>query len=84
MITQTLEQPLHFSVHIDSLVQERCNSNAFAKELRLSCPNPLIYDGFSYTCSQLCIIKDKDLIINAHNEYVPTIKSKWQKKAWYR
>ena len=49
-------------------------------ELCLSCPNPLIYDGFSYTCSQLCIFKDKDLIINTHNEYVPTIKSKWQKK----
>ena len=29
-------------VHIDGLVQERCNSSALAMELRLSCTNPLI------------------------------------------
>ena len=29
--------------HIDGLVQERCNSNALAMELHLSCTNPSIY-----------------------------------------
>ena len=32
-------------VHIDGLVQERCNSIANALELHLSCTNPLIYGG---------------------------------------
>ena len=31
--------------HIDGLVQERCNSNALAMELHLSCTNPSILKG---------------------------------------
>ena len=32
-----------FMPHINSLVQEGCNSSVLAMELRLSCINPLIY-----------------------------------------
>ena len=40
----SLEQlcPCHHDIHIDGLVQERCNSIANAMELHLSCINPSI------------------------------------------
>ena len=36
--------PIFFRLHIDGLVQERCNLSALAIELRLSCINPSIFD----------------------------------------
>ena len=34
---------LPFELHVDWLVQERCNSSALTMELRLSCTNPSMY-----------------------------------------
>ena len=39
-------------LHVDGLVQERCNSSALAMELRLSCTNP----------SMCCIRGNKDFV----------------------
>ena len=44
---------LIYHSHIDGLVQERCNSNALAMELLLSCTNPSIYDTIEHTVQQL-------------------------------
>ena len=38
-------------LHIDGLVQERCNSNVLAMELRPSCINPSIWCFIQWKCS---------------------------------
>ena len=45
-------------LHIDGLVQERCNSSALAMELRLFCTKPSIY--------QLTEIDEYNEIRNIH------------------
>ena len=40
-------------VHINGLVQERCNSSVLAMELRLSCINPSIL-GYANVCLSVC------------------------------
>ena len=54
-------------LHIDGLVQERCNSSALAMELRLSCTNPSIY--------QLTEIDEYNEITNIHQDLL------WRYKA---
>ena len=41
---------------IDRLVQERCNSSAYALELRLSCTNPSIYGADGWQDYELKLI----------------------------
>ena len=41
-----LESPLDYTLHINGLMQERRNSIANTRELRLSCINPSTYDGY--------------------------------------
>ena len=50
------------SLHIDGLVQERCNSNANKLELHLFCNNPLI----SYTAIVIVSWSYENQSINSH------------------
>ena len=48
-------------IHIDGLMQEKCNSSALAVELRLSCTNPSIWTQTEFLLSiiALALIDDK-------------------------
>ena len=61
MMKISSEWCLHFSVQIDGLVQEKCNSSALAMVLGLSCTNPLkcSYNSHNLPIDMICTLSNQ-------------------------